>query len=224
MIACLTQLPNIVHSDTASESLYGKDWQKLRRKMKASHDDALILVWGNEADVRCAAEEIAIRAKEATIGVPSDTRQGLKDGTSGFERVLPGADRMYPDTDLPPLAIPAERLKRIAASLPEYVWDREQRYRSMGLCEDLVTALSLSRRADLFLRLVDELQCAPAFAAMVVGLGTGTAMFDSFGSLSYKPEVSPAVARRAPPGLRRIVDGALKDTPLRAHESLDKRF
>ena len=168
VIACLTHLPNIVHSDTASESLYGKDWQKLRRKMKANHDDALILVWGDESDVRCAADEIAIRAKEATIGVPSDTRQGLKDGTNGFERVLPGADRMYPDTDLPPLAIPAERLKRIAANLPEYVWDREQRYRSMGLCEELVTALSLSRRADLFLRLVDEITCAPAFAAMVV--------------------------------------------------------
>lgn len=168
VIACLTRLPNMVHSDTASESLYGEDWQRLRRKMKADHDDALILVWGDESDTRCAADEIAIRAKEATIGVPSDTRQGLKDGTTGFERVLPGADRMYPDTDLPPLAIPRERLERIAANLPEYVWDREQRYRSMGLPEELVTALSLSRRADLFLRLVDELKCAPVFAGVVL--------------------------------------------------------
>jgi glutamyl-tRNA(Gln) amidotransferase subunit E len=168
VIACLTHLPNIAHSDTASESLHGKDWQKLHRKMKAEPDDALILVWGREPDARCGADEIAIRAKEATIGVPSDTRQGLKDGTTGFERVLPGADRMYPDTDLPPLAVPAERLKRIASSLPEYVWDREQRYRSMGLGEELVTALSRSPRADLFLRLVDELNCAPAFAGTVL--------------------------------------------------------
>ena len=168
VVACLTQLPNMAHSDTASESLDGKDWQKLRRKMKASYEDALILVCGDEADTRCAAEEIAIRAKEATIGVPSDTRQAFKDGTTGFERVLPGADRMYPDTDLPPLAISADRLKRIRANLPEYVWDRERRYRSMGLKEHLVTALSLSRRADLFLRLVEDLKCPPAFAAMVL--------------------------------------------------------
>jgi glutamyl-tRNA(Gln) amidotransferase subunit E len=168
VIACLTQLPNIVHSDTASESLDGKYWQKLNRKMKADQGDALILVWGDAADARCAAEEIAIRAKEATVGVPSDTRQGLKDGTTGFERVLPGAERMYPDTDLPPLAIARERLERIAADLPEYVWDREQRYRSMGLPEELVTALSLSGKADLFLRLVDELNCAPAFVAVVL--------------------------------------------------------
>ncbi|MCP4590895.1 MAG: Glu-tRNA(Gln) amidotransferase subunit GatE, partial [bacterium] len=168
VIACLTPLPNIVHSDTASESLYGKDWQRLRHKMKANPDDALILVWGDEADVRCAADEIVIRAKEATVGVPSDTRQGLKDGTNGFERVLPGANRMYPDTDLPPLAISAERLARIASNLPEYVWDREKRYRSMGLGEEVVATLSLSRRADLFLRVVDELKCAPAFAAIVL--------------------------------------------------------
>ncbi len=168
VIACLTQQPNIVHSDTASESLDGKDWQTLRRKMKANNNDALILVWGDEADTRCAADEISIRALEATIGVPSDTRQGLKDGTNGFERVLPGADRMYPDTDLPPMAIPANRIERIAANLPEYVWDREKRYRAMGLSEGLVTALSLSRRADLFLRLVDELKCDPAFAVVVV--------------------------------------------------------
>ncbi len=168
VIACLTRLPNIIHSDTASESLYGKDWQKLHRKMKADHGDALILVWGDEADTRCAAEEIAIRAKEATIGVPSDTRQGLKDGTNGFERVLPGADRMYPDTDLPPMAIPSERLERIAARLPEYVWDREQRYRSMGLGEEHIATLCLSRKAGLFQRLVDELKCAPTFAAVVI--------------------------------------------------------
>ncbi|MCP4593522.1 MAG: hypothetical protein GY842_22525, partial [bacterium] len=65
-------------------------------------------------------------------------------------------------------AISAERLARIASNLPEYVWDREKRYRSMGLGEEVVATLSLSRRADLFLRVVDELKCAPAFAAIVL--------------------------------------------------------
>ena len=58
-----------------------------------------------------ASKEIIIRAKEATIGVPSETRQALRDGTNGFERILPGADRMYPDTDLPPTRITEDRLK-----------------------------------------------------------------------------------------------------------------
>ena len=168
VISCLTRLPNMVHSDTASESLYGKDWQKLRKKMSVGPRDALVLVWGEERDARCACEEVAIRAKEATVGVPSDTRQALKDGTNGFERVLPGADRMYPDTDLPPLAIPETRLERIAAQLPEPVWDREARYRQLGLSKGLIDALFLSPRNDLFLRVVDELGSKPVFAAVVL--------------------------------------------------------
>ncbi|MBU0719640.1 MAG: hypothetical protein KJ749_15455, partial [Planctomycetes bacterium] len=168
VIACLTRLPNMVHSDMASESLYGKDWQAIRKRMKADRNDALILVWGDEADTQTACQEIGIRAKEATVGVPSDTRQALKDGTNGFERVLPGANRMYPDTDLPPLAIPQTRIDQIAANLPGFVWDQEARYLKLGLPEELVEELCLSPRAGLFLRLVDELNVDPTFAAIVL--------------------------------------------------------
>ncbi|UCC28808.1 MAG: Glu-tRNA(Gln) amidotransferase subunit GatE [Phycisphaerales bacterium] len=167
VIACLTHLPNMAHSDTASESLYGRDWQKLGRRMSAGSNDALILVWGNEADTETACQEVVLRAREAATGVPSDTRQALKDGTNGFERVLPGADRMYPDTDLPPLAIPQDRVERIRKRLPEFVWDREARYRAMGLSDEMVEALSLSPRGELFSRLVDELGTDPTFAAVV---------------------------------------------------------
>jgi glutamyl-tRNA(Gln) amidotransferase subunit E len=125
--------------------------------MRAEHGDALILVWGSEADTETACQEIAIRAREATEGIPSDTRQALKDGTNGFERVLPGADRMYPDTDLPPLEIRQKRLDAIEAQLPEYVWDRAARYQQMGLSPEMVTALCRSPRAELFDKLVREL-------------------------------------------------------------------
>ena len=85
----------MVHSDAAADSLWAQDWQKLRRRMKAGEEDALMVVWGDEADTATAVEEIVNLARQATIGVPSDTRQPLKDGTTGFERVLPGPDRMY---------------------------------------------------------------------------------------------------------------------------------
>jgi glutamyl-tRNA(Gln) amidotransferase subunit E len=168
VIACLTTLPNIAHSDTASETLRGTDWQKLRKRLGATHQDALVLVWGDADDTRTACEEIAIRAREATIGVPSDTRQALQDGTNGFERVLPGAERMYPDTDLPPMALAAKKIAAIRARLPEPVWQREDRYRELGLSEAFVGRLSLSPRANLFDRLVDELKIDPTFAAVVL--------------------------------------------------------
>ena len=168
VIACLTRLPNMAHSDTGAESLAARDWTALRKRMKAGDKDALILVWGDERDTRCACEEIAIRAREATEGVPSDTRQGHKDGTNGFERVLPGAERMYPDTDLPPIALDEKRVKTARERLPEFVWDREARYRGMNLPEDVVVPLCVSRRAHLFDGIVKKLGVEPVFASVVL--------------------------------------------------------
>lgn len=168
VVACLTQLPNIIHSDIASEAFPGRVWKDLRRKMKSNPHDALILVWGSEDDTTTACDEIAIRAREATEGVPNDTRQALRDGTNGFERVLPGADRMYPDTDLPPLVISESKVRRIQAQLSEYPWDREARYREMGLPEDVIDPLCISPWADVFQRIVDKLGIDPVFASVVL--------------------------------------------------------
>jgi glutamyl-tRNA(Gln) amidotransferase subunit E len=157
VIACLTEMPNIVCSDAASESLRPELWGKVRRRMRAGDNDELVLVWGNRQDTLTAAEEIIIRAKEATQGVPNDTRQPLKDGTTGFERVLPGAERMYPDTDLPPIEIKPERVERIRAQLPEDVWVTEERFRKAGMTPFDAERLCISKRAPLITRLIEEL-------------------------------------------------------------------
>lgn len=168
VIACLTGTPNLIHSDAASESLAGREWKHLRRKLRAETGDTLLVVWGPELDTITAANEIAIRAREATLGVPADTRQAFKDGTNGFERVLPGADRMYPDTDLPPLAISQLRLDQLAAHLPEPIWERAARYRAFGVPAQYIDRLTLIPQAPLFDRLVQELQIDATLAAVVL--------------------------------------------------------
>jgi glutamyl-tRNA(Gln) amidotransferase subunit E len=168
VIACLTDWPSIVHSDTATESLSSRHWKDLRRRTRAAGQDALVLVWGNEADTETACQEIVIRAQEATEGVPSDTRQAMKDGTNGFERMLPGAERMYPDTDLPPIVIQKARTDRIRATLPEPIWDRAARYRQLSLPADVVNPLCASSRGDLFDRVVGELKVNATLAAVIL--------------------------------------------------------
>ncbi len=168
VIACLTRQPNIIHSDASSETLAVRDWKELHRRTKSGEGDALILVWGSEPDTETACHEIAIRATEATRGVPADTRQALKDGTNGFERVLPGAERMYPDTDLPPMVIEEARLARIRAQLPELVWEREARYRKLSMPEETIAALCARGRADLFDRLTNDLGVDTTFAAVIL--------------------------------------------------------
>jgi glutamyl-tRNA(Gln) amidotransferase subunit E len=168
VIACLTTLPNLIHSDNPSESVATAEWQSIKKAMSASDDDTLVLVWGSQQDVEMGVKEIIIRAKEATIGIPSETRQALRDGTNGFERILPGADRMYPDTDLPPKRITDERREKIRRSLPLDFWAREGSYKAMGVPEDLIQSLTVSRFAPLFTFLVNEWKISPTLASVVL--------------------------------------------------------
>jgi glutamyl-tRNA(Gln) amidotransferase subunit E len=166
VIACLTQLPNIAHSDAASETLSAKYWKLIRQRVKSDPEDAMVLVWGTREDAECGCIEIANRAREATEGIPNETRQALRDGTNGFERILPGPDRMYPDTDLPPIALETQQVEEARNSLPEPPWIREARYAHYDLPEDILDVLSFSPRAGLYDRMVDAVKVNPVLAGV----------------------------------------------------------
>jgi len=165
VIACLDLLPNIAHSDMEGETLSSTEWTKIKKLCRSGENDAIVVVWGNENDVETGAGETVIRAREALDGVPNETRQALPDGTNGFERILPGPDRMYPDTDLPPLAITEERIRSIRAILPEPPWTREERYRGMGLRPDIARRMSIAPERDLFDRIVERTEYDPPLIA-----------------------------------------------------------
>lgn len=168
VIACLTTIPNLIHSDSKGENLTSAEWQNIKRNIGATDEDTIVLVWGDEQDTETAAKEIIIRAKEATIGIPSETRQALRDGTNGFERILPGADRMYPDTDLPPTRITEERIKKLSVDLPEKFWKSEKWYKELEIPSDTIRELSISKYASLFKFLVEEWNINPTTAAVAL--------------------------------------------------------
>ena len=119
-------------------------------------DDAIIEVEGPEADVRTAVQEIAIRATEAADGIPAETRQARDDGTTRFERILPGADRMYPDTDMPPISVTAERIERLRAQLPEPTWERVARALAAGVPAGLANQIAVSPRWPVFVEAIES--------------------------------------------------------------------
>jgi glutamyl-tRNA(Gln) amidotransferase subunit E len=162
VIACIDLQPNLISSDSPDGTLSPELWVTVRKALGARSGDAVVLVWGDERDVATAAAEVATRCREAALGVPLETRQAMPDGTTGFERILPGPDRMYPDTDLPPKPIPDERVSRIRAGLPMTPWDRESRYQ--GLVPESSLAMSVSPWAPLYDRLVEK-GAEPRFAA-----------------------------------------------------------
>ena len=161
VVACLDSQPNVVCSTSEAETLTGAEWTRVEKKCGVEHGTPVMVVWGPERDVETAASEILIRARDAVEGVPSETRQSLPDGTNGFERILPGPSRMYPDTDLPPIVLTRERVAAQGTALPEPPWDRLARLREAGVGEDLATRLAIHPAYALFSHLRGRLDGGP---------------------------------------------------------------
>ncbi|MCU0305514.1 MAG: Glu-tRNA(Gln) amidotransferase subunit GatE [Thermoanaerobaculales bacterium] len=152
VIAGLDQPPTLLHSE-AWPPAAAAELERLRGELGCGDGDAIVVVWGAEQDTLTAAEEIRLRLVDALDGVPHETRQPFADGHTDFERILPGPDRMYPDTDSPPQRVTRERVDRLRAPLPEPPWVREQRYTAAGVPRPVIHYLI--RRGGA--RLVDEL-------------------------------------------------------------------
>jgi len=142
--------------------------KQVRHVLKASKDDALVLVFGTRRDVETSMKEVVIRVRELRAGVVNETRQVLRTGETDFERILPGPDRMYPDTDSPPTMITDERIGRIKAGLGERAWEREDRLRKIGLPADKGRRLAISPLYTLFVDVVEKLGIKPLMAARIL--------------------------------------------------------
>jgi glutamyl-tRNA(Gln) amidotransferase subunit E len=107
--------------------------------------------------------------------VPNETRKGLPNGTTIFERVLPGPDRMYPDTDSAPIPIEEEAIERTRARLPESIDRRMAALRAWGAPDD-VHAYILRRDLSPILAWLVERRVDSAFAATLLGHNVRHAM------------------------------------------------
>ncbi len=168
VVACLAHYPMLLHSDD-NNGLSERDRDSLSENCRFNVlEDCAVVVWGNHADVETALKEIDLRVREAAVGIPGETRQVLSNGETNFERILPGPNRMYPDTDLPTTVIGSEQVERIRATLPELPWERETRYLEMGLSHHLAYWLTQSSRANLFDTLIEKENCDPTLTASVL--------------------------------------------------------
>jgi glutamyl-tRNA(Gln) amidotransferase subunit E len=129
VIACLDEPPIVLSGSLMPEfPNKHKFIERLRKRTRLGENDDYFIVFGPEADCRTAVEEIRLRFVDALKGVPQETRQSLIGGYTTFERILPGPDRMYPDTDSPPTRITAERVADCRSRLRPRPWERFEKY------------------------------------------------------------------------------------------------
>ena len=195
-------LRGLLHSDELpGQGIDDALLAQLREDLGAREPDALVLIAApNRARAEEALARVHARAAAALRGVPGETRDPLPDGRTRYSRPLPGRDRMYPETDIPPLGVSADRLAAVAARLPERPEELRRRLAELhGLPEEAVRQIQREDRVELF----EQLTGAPHPAASVARLLT---------------QEIPSLESELPEGRWERVDAALLDRLLRAVE------
>ena len=125
--------------------------EALRGAVGAGEQDAVAIV-ADDPDVAAGAiGAVAERAETAIDGVPEETRGANDDGTSRYLRPLPGAARMYPETDVPPVDPDLSEVET-----PELLTEKVERYQSEhGLDPGLAEQVAFGQRWPLFEESVD---------------------------------------------------------------------
>ncbi|MFB6140016.1 MAG: Glu-tRNA(Gln) amidotransferase GatDE subunit E, partial [Halosimplex sp.] len=119
----------------------------LREAVGAGPEDAVALVADDPETTELAIEAVAERAATAIEGVPEETRDALEDGsTTRYLRPLPGAARMYPETDVPPVEPDPTEVET-----PELLTEKVERYQAEhGLDAGLAEQVAYGQRMGLF--------------------------------------------------------------------------
>ena len=134
--------------------------ESLREAVGAGPEDAVAIVAADPETADLAIEAAADRAAAAIEGVPEETRGANEDGTTRYLRPLPGAARMYPETDVPPVEPDPSDVDR-----PELLDEKTDRYvDEFGLDRGLAEQVAFGRRFPLFETAVER-GVDPTFAA-----------------------------------------------------------
>lgn len=168
VIACIEK-PNMTHSEDLNPVISPKEFEKIVTFLGAGEGDAQIILWGPSADITTALETVEERFRMAFEGVPNETRKTFEDGTNIFERVLPGRDRMYPDTDSEPIPVTEEHINKLSEKIPIYVSERYHQLKEWGIPEDTYKYLLSKNMVPLIERITTNFGFSPKYIGTFLG-------------------------------------------------------
>ncbi|OKY79131.1 MAG: Archaeal Glu-tRNAGln amidotransferase subunit E, GatE [Candidatus Methanohalarchaeum thermophilum] len=153
----------IFHTDELPK--YGitqEEVEKTRKKLDCKEKDAVILVADKEEKANEALDAVKSRAKQCLKGVPEETRQPLDDGTSKYMRPLPGSARMYPETDVPPVEIKKQKIKKIKNNLPELIEEKVDRFKNeFNISQQMAQVIVDSEKTEIFEEIIQNFNVSP---------------------------------------------------------------
>ena len=168
VIACL-EYPFMIHGECVDEDCPDGLDELVRNMTGCETGDTWMMIWGPAEDIPTALETIEERWKLAFDGIPDETRKSLPDGTTMFERVLPGPDRMYPDTDSAPIPVTDEEIEALRVNLPMEVVDQMAQMTEWGIPTDTFAYILRRNLFGLIRRIIDTFDVSPVFVSTLFG-------------------------------------------------------
>jgi len=164
-------LGGVFHSDELPN--YGieeGDIENLKEFLKISHNDAFLILAVPLEKMDTIVDQIILRIDYIrNNGIPIDTRLATQDGETKFLRPRPGAARMYPETDIPPIIISKNELEQAQENIPKS-WDEsikeiQSKYEiNLQLAEQIFD----SKYIELFENIIKKINVNPTFVASIL--------------------------------------------------------
>ncbi len=155
----------IIHSDELpGYGIKETEVQNIEKKLNLGKTDAFVLVADKKNKTEKATKAALRRAEMALSGVPEEVRKANPDATTSFLRPIPGASRMYPETDIPLITPDIKDIK-----LPKLRVDRASELKELGLGDDLANKIVKENKDESLIELVNEFEnLKPAFIAETI--------------------------------------------------------
>ncbi|MGC8669720.1 MAG: Glu-tRNA(Gln) amidotransferase subunit GatE [Candidatus Micrarchaeia archaeon] len=157
----------LIHSDEdmGHYGITGDEVKSVYSALGINDDDAFIMIAGQPNIVKKAIELAIMRANYAIKGVPEETRMAVdsKLCTSRFQRPLPGGSRMYPETDIKPVAITDSMRSNAEKMKPDISRELSELKKVLG--DNLALQLISSTKLSTFKYLVSSSGADPKMVA-----------------------------------------------------------
>ena len=160
----------VFHSDELPN--YGieeKDIEIVKDLLKINENDAFLIIAAPAVKIDLAIESIINRINSAIKGVPAETRLATPNADTVFLRPRPGASRMYPETDVPPIIVTKKELEVAESNIPKS-WDEslKELQEKYNLNFQLAEQVFDSPYIDLFEKISSKTQNNPTFVASIL--------------------------------------------------------
>ena len=172
--AKLAGVKGIFHADELpAYGVTSEELEALGKRLALEENDGFVLCCAPEWQAQLALEAALNRARMAWHRIPQEVRNVVvkkgapEDGTTSPMRPLPGRSRMYPETDVPPQPLSANRWAEISEDLPMSDQQRAERLAGYDTSTDQSEQLLARELDDAFCEHAGDLP-GKAWAALLL--------------------------------------------------------